>query len=60
MSRLGHNESLDDLGTQRIGLAHHGGERHSGVLDETILDFGRPDAVPRRRMTSSLWLMNWM
>ncbi len=39
---LQHDEGLDDLGAQRIGLAHHRGERHSRMAQQAILDLARP------------------
>ena len=46
---LEHDEGLDDLGAQRVGLADRGGERHRRMADQAILDLAGPDADSRPR-----------
>src|SRR5581483_1157611 len=45
---LEHDERLDDLGTDGIGLADCGRQRHRRMTDEAILDLARADAITRR------------
>ncbi len=42
-----HDESLDDLGSFRVGFSDHGNFRNGGMLHEHVLDLKRSDAVRR-------------